>query len=502
MEKQDKQWPKKNRGQSSTVESPYGKIPPQSIELEKAVLGAILVEKEAFDNASQILKHNFFYVEAHQKVFKSMQSLHSKNLPIDSLTVVEELKANQDLDLVGGPYTIIKLTDGVISGANIVSHAAKVFEKYLKRELIRITGELNNLAYDDTEDAFALMDYAEKEIGDIGLKNLDSGMISIEKVMFDAVNKIEEWRSSDHGGVTGITTGFSEIDKATRGWQPGDLIIIGARPSVGKTALALNIVRSAAGDKTFKGAIAVWSLEMKAVYLALRMLSAESKTLLHHLQIGKVDDTQMADLLKNAVSVLSKLSIFFDESSHITLQSLSRKARRLKKNNQLKLIVVDYLQLMSSDDKGGNREQEISKISRGLKNLAQELEVPVIALSQLSRDTGAKGIDWSHGPAISSLRESGAVEQDADVIMMLWGPSDEDMKKDPTLVGRRKVRIAKQRNGMLITEELNFKNEIQLFEKIDDFVNPLVKNWKAVNSKDFTVPKSEQSVDEADHLPF
>lgn len=502
MEKQDKPWQKKNRGQSSTVDSPYGKIPPQSVELERAVLGAILLEKDAFDTAAQILKYNFFYVDAHQEIFKSMVSLASKNMPIDSLTVAEELLSLGTLTKAGGSYGISKITSEVVSGANILSHASKVFEKYLKRELIRITGELNNLAYDDTEDAFELMDYAEREVGNIGLKNLDSGMISIEKVMFEAVNKIEDWRSRDHNGVTGITSGFPAIDKATRGWQPGDLILIGARPSVGKTALALNIVRSAAGDETIKGAIAVWSLEMKAVYLALRMLSAESKTLLHHLQIGKIDDAQMADLLKNAVAVLSKLSIFFDESSHITLQSLSRKARRLKKSNNLKMIVVDYLQLMSSDDKGGNREQEISKISRGLKNLAQELEIPIIALSQLSRENGAKGIDWNMGPGISSLRESGAIEQDADVIMMLWGPSDEDIKKDSSLIGKRKVRIAKQRNGMLITEELNFKNEIQLFEKIEEVYAGTTSNWRPVKSIDFSEAIKNQRPDEPDDLPF
>lgn len=440
-----------------------GKIPPQAKEVEMAVLGAIMLEREAYDTAAAILKPECFYLDAHQKIFMAMKSLNEKNKPIDSLTLFEELIAMGESDNVGGPYYLSKLTGSVYSAANIDAHSRLIFEKFVARELIRVTTELNSLAYESSEDIFELMSYAEKSIVDIGIKNIEGGMSHISKVVGDAANKIEEWRKNDDT-ITGIPCGFPGLDKATRGWQNGDLIILAARPSVGKTAFALNIIRNAAENDKGKNTIAVWSLEMKAMYLALRMMSAESKTFLYRLQTGRISQDEMDQLYRNSIKILSNLSIYFDESSSVTLQSLSRKARQLKKKQGLGLIVIDYLQLMSGEEKAGNREQEVAKISRGLKNLAQELDVPIIALSQLSREMGSKNITWEYGPPISAIRESGAIEQDADVIMMLWGPSDGDIANDSSLEGRRRVRIAKQRNGVLVTEELDFKNEIQVFD--------------------------------------
>lgn len=476
----------------------FGKVPPQAKELEEAVLGAILLHKDTYDIVAEILKPDCFYSEANQRIYRAMATLSGKNSPIDLLTVVEQLKQSEELDLVGGPFYVSKLTNAVVSNANVESHSKIVFQKFIQRELIRISGEILSDAYEDSTDAFDLLDDAERKISDVGLKNLDGGMVSIETVMMSAVKKIEEWRQIDDS-VTGIPSGFDGLDKATRGWQPGDLIILAARPSVGKTAFALNIVKHAASNTKKPVTVAAWSLEMKAVFLALRMISAESEKYLYKLQTGRISDEEMKELMKTIHS-LSKLNIFFDENTNINLQSLARKARRLKKKNKLGLIVIDYLQLMTGEEKSGNREQEVSKISRGLKNLAQELEVPIIALSQLSREMGSKNVNWNYGPPISAIRESGGIEQDADVIMMLWGPTDDEIAKDPSLEGRRKVRIAKQRNGVLITEELNFKNEIQLFEAIGDGFNNTPTIPGLIPMKEAV--KKFYETDKDDDLPF
>lgn len=478
----------------------FGKVPPQSISIETAVLGACLLEVEAFDSAAEILSYDCFYADAHQRIFKAMAKLSDKNQPIDSLTLVEQLKSTEELDLVGGPYFISKLTNGVFSAANIVNHCRIVMEKFIAREIIRVGGEMIQEAYHDATDAFELLGSMESKVAEIGDKNIKSGMVSINTVLVDAMIKINEWRELDEK-ITGVPTGFPKMDKATRGWQDGDLIILGARPSVGKTALALKIAEHAALNTIKPVTVGVWSLEMQAVFLALRMLSAKSKITLNKLQTGELDDNTMRLLETEGYEKLRKAPIWFDDGDRITLRSLRAKARKLKKNENLGLIIIDYLQLMEGDDddgKNGNREREISKISRGLKRLAKELKVPIIALSQLTRDSD-KNVGWNNAPGISSLRESGAIEQDADLILMLYGPNDEEKKKDPDLEGKRKLKIGKQRNGVLITEELNFRNEIQLYESLDQFATPF--GFKPI-AKDYSEPKRNSVAELIDDLPF
>ena len=459
---------KSKEKEKPAIDLRFGRISPQATELENAILGAIMVDTSAYDLAIEVLTPDCFYTENNKIIFSAMQFLAKKNMPIDLLTVVNELKTMGSLETVGGAYAVSKLTNEVLSGAHVQAHSRIVLQKFISREIIRVAGELISDAYDNATDVFQLLDSAEEKVLQIGSKNIHGGMLEIETVLNQAISKIEEWRQND-GTLTGVPTGFIELDKATRGWQPGDLIIIGARPSVGKTALALNFIRNAALDPHKPTVVAGWSLEMKAMYLALRMLAAESDIYLHRLQTGKLEDWQMKELIEKGANKLRKAKIFFDDNSNINLRILRAKARRLKKKNNLGLIVIDYLQLMEGEDGGKNREQEISKISRGLKNLAQELEIPIIALSQLTRESD-KGIGWDKSPGISSLRESGAIEQDADVVILLWGPNEEDIKRDNTLDGKRKIKIAKQRNGMLLTIELDFKNEIQLFQAIDDTV--------------------------------
>ena len=443
----------------------FGRLPPQATDLEIAVLGAIMLEKKVFDEITGILQSECFYVEAHQKIFSAMLALQGKNSPIDLLTVVEELRYRQELDLVGGPFFVTNLTNCVVSAANVVAHAKIILQKFIQRELIRVSGEILNDAYEDNADVFDQLDAAGEKIMTIGTSNIQSGMITMDVVIMKALQQIEEWRQND-GTLTGVTSGFHELDRATRGWQPGDLIILAARPSVGKTAIALNLIRNAAMMDKKEGTIAIWSLEMKAKFLALRMLAAESNTLLHRIQTGRLDEDQMKHLIKEGALKLAKLNISFDESSHINIRSISSKARRLSKKGKLKMIVIDYIQLMGSIEKSATREREIAIISRDLKNLAQELEIPVIILSQLSRE-GVKGVTWETGPQMSALRESGSLEQDGDVILMLWGATDSEINQNPDLDGKRKLKIVKQRNGVQLTVQFDFKDEIQLFQSID-----------------------------------
>lgn len=453
-------------------------VPPQAKEIERKLLGAIMLEKDAFDIASELLRPECFYVDAHQIIFSAMKTLSSKRMPIDEISVMQQLMEEKQLESIGGPFELTKLTGLVTSGTHVLAHSRKVFEKFLARELIKATNEINAAAYDETNDVFELMDMAENKISKIGLKNVPGEMVHISTVLVESVKKVEEWRNIE-GSITGVPSGFKKLDTATRGWQPGDLIVIAARPSVGKTAFALNLADNAASTgKT----VAVWSLEMKSVFLTLRMMAAKSNTHLYRLQTGNLDDMGIERLYREAVNPLSKLPIYFDDSSKVTFSSLARKARRMKRKGGLDLIIVDYLQLMKGENKSGNREQEVSSISRDLKELALELDIPIIALSQLNRTDGEKGVTWDFGPKSSSLRESGAIEQDADVICMLWQATDEEKQQDPSLENKRRVRVVKQRNGVLLTEDLDFKSDIQLFQSAPDenYTKPTAGNWRPV----------------------
>lgn len=435
-------------------------LQPQAKDAEIAILGAILIESNAIDKVTDLLTPDSFYVSAHQKIFTSILNLQKKHQPIDLVTVTEELKQAGHLDEIGGPYELVKLTNAIVSSANIVNHARLVHEKYTLRKLISISSEITAKALDPESDCFELIDLAEKQIMTLSNNNT-ADTLHISSVLINTLNKIDKWKAVGTS-ITGIKSGFSDLDNATRGWQPGDLIIVAARPSVGKTAFALNLVRNAA----LSGAgVGIWSLEMKAPYLALRMLAAQSDIILNKLQTGSLTDVEYKKLAESANS-LSRFNIFFDDANAVNLRSLKAKARRLKKKHDIGLIVIDYLQLMHGESKN-NREQEIATISRELKNLAQELEIPIVALSQLSRE-GVKNSSWDVPPPISSLRESGAIEQDADLILMLWGANDAELSNDKSFEGKRRIRIMKQRNGTLMTCEMDFRNEIQLFKSIAD----------------------------------
>ncbi|MFM2360183.1 MAG: replicative helicase, partial [Bacteroidota bacterium] len=444
---------------------------PQAKELEEAVLGAIMLEKSAFDTVIEILKPECFYTDANQRVFRAMQGLAAQSLPIDLLTVVEELKRREELELVGGAYYVSKLTNAVVSSANIDAHSRIVLQKFIQRELIRISGEIIGDAYEDSADAFDLMDVAESKLFEITNNHLRKNFDDINTVLVKTIKKIEDMRTRDED-LTGVPSGFASLDKITYGWQPTDLIILAARPSVGKTAFALNLARTAALHGKKPTGVAFFSLEMSSSQLVQRILSAESEIMLEKITRGKLEEHEMRQLYKRGIDRLSNAPIFIDDTAGLNIFELRAKCRRLKNKHNIGIIIIDYLQLMTgaSDGKNTNREQEISKISRDLKGLAKELQVPIIALSQLSREV-EKRKEGAKIPQLSDLRESGAIEQDADMVMFLYRPEYYDITANEmgeSNKGETHVKIAKHRNGSLDTVKLRALLHIQKFVEYEE----------------------------------
>lgn len=449
----------------------YGKVPPQAKDLEDAVLGAIMLEKSAFDVVVEILKPECFYVDSHQRIYRAMQSLQNNNQPIDILTVVEELRRKEELEMIGGAYYVTRLTNSVVSAANIDAHARIILQKFIQRELIRISGEIISDSYEDSTDVFDLLDEAESKLFEITNNHLRKNFDNIEDVLVKTIHKIEEMRNRKED-LTGVPSGFASLDHLTYGWQNTDLIILAARPSVGKTAFALNLARNACLHPTKPTPVAFFSLEMSSGQLVQRILSAESEIWLEKISRGKLEEHEMKQLYAKGISKLSKAKLFIDDTAALNIFELRAKCRRLKNKENIGLIIIDYLQLMSgSSDRNSNREQEISKISRDLKGLAKELQVPVIALSQLSRAVESRK-EGEKIPQLSDLRESGAIEQDADMVMFLYRPEYYGItanESGESNKGETHVKIAKHRNGSLETVKLKALLHIQKFVEYDEF---------------------------------
>ena len=470
----------------------YGKLPPQAKDLEEAVLGAVMLEKSAFDTVVEILKPECFYVEAHQRIYRAMQSLAQKSQPIDILTVVEELKKKEELEIVGGPYYVTKLTNTVVSTANIEAHSRIILQKFIQRELIRISGEIISDSYEDSTDVFDLLDDAESKLFEITNNHLRKNFDPIDRVLVKTIQRIEDLRHKNED-ITGVPTGFSSLDRVTYGWQNTDLIILAARPSVGKTAFALNLARNAALHPTKPVPVGFFSLEMSAGQLVQRILAAESEILMEKIARGKLEEHEMKQLYAKGIQRLGQAPIFIDDTPALNIFELRAKARRLKNKHNIGMIIIDYLQLMSgtAENRNGNREQEISKISRDLKGLAKELGIPIMALSQLSREV-EKRKEGNKMPQLSDLRESGAIEQDADMVMFLYRPEYYDITSNEmgeSNRGETHVRIAKHRNGSLETIKLRALLHIQKFVDWDgdDYTGvglPPGGNWKPVQDID------------------
>ncbi|MCZ2223666.1 MAG: replicative DNA helicase [Chitinophagales bacterium] len=453
----------------------YGKIPPQARELEEAVLGAIMLEKSAFDSVKDVnLKPECFYVEAHQLIFKAMQDMQQQSIPIDILTVVEELKRKEQLDIVGGPYFITKLTNTVVSTANIEAHARIILQKFIQRELIRISGEIIGDAYEDSTDVFDLLDDSEKKMFDITNNYLKKNFEDIGTVLATTINRIDNLRTKNDT-ISGVTSGFTSLDNVTYGWQPTDLIILAARPAMGKTAFALNLARNAALNPVKPVPVGFFSLEMSAGQLVQRILSAESEIELRKISRGELDDNEYKQLHEKGIKRLETAPLYIDDTAALNIFEFRAKARRLVNKYNVGLIIIDYLQLMSStgENRNTNREQEISTISRNLKALAKELNIPIIALSQLSRAVESR--KESKMPQLSDLRESGAIEQDADMVMFIYRSEYYGVTQDPLGESNKdltELKIAKHRNGSLDTIKLKANLSIQKFEVWNEIHTP------------------------------
>ncbi len=437
------------------------KLPPQNIEAEQSVLGAIILDNEALPKALEMLGSEDFYKDTHRRLYNAMMGLFEKNEPIDIITLTDYLRRSDELDSVGGISYLSNLANAVPTSANIRYHAKIVREKALLRALIKTATQITTEVYEDSRDADEMVDYAEKMVFDIADKRTKTSFASLKDVIKDTFKMIEHLYDKKEA-ITGVPSGFKDIDELTAGFQPSDLIIIGGRPGMGKTAFALNIAQHVAID--LKEPVAIFSLEMSKEQLAMRMLCAESMVNASHVRkgfIGKQDWPK----LTNAAGRLADALIFIDDSSAITVLEVRAKARRLKmEHGGLSLVVVDYLQLMRSRGNFERREQEISEISRSLKALAKELRVPVIALSQLNRAVEQRG---EKKPTLADLRESGAIEQDADVIMFIY--RDEIYNKNnPSNKGKAEVNIAKQRNGPTGTVNLTYLADSTRFV---DFAN-------------------------------
>jgi len=454
---------------SQEIFSQLGKVPPQVIELEEAVLGALMLEKDALTAVIDILKPVSFYKDQHQEIFKAIVNLFNNSDPVDLLTVTQNLRENGKLEFVGGPYYITELTTRVNSAANIEYHARKISEQSIKRELITISAEIQQDAYEDTTDVFQLLDRAEQSLFEISESHIRKNYSDMRSVMRTAITELEA-KKTQKDGITGVPSGFLKLDQATSGWQKSDLIVLAARPGMGKTALVVTALRNAAID--FQKPVAIFSLEMSATQLVNRMISAEAELENDKIRKGQLKDYEWEQLVHKTAK-LTEAPIYIDDTPAISILELRAKCRRLKAKHDVQLIIVDYLQLMSGDASKiggsmGNREQEIASISRALKSIAKELEVPVIAISQLSRAVETRGGDKR--PQLSDLRESGSIEQDADLVIFLYRPEyykiTEDEDGTPTQ-GLAEVIIAKHRNGSLDTIKLKFISRFTKFMDLD-----------------------------------
>lgn len=445
-----------------------GKIPPQALDLEEAVLGAMMLESNAVNQAIDILKADSFYKEAHQKIFDAISSLFEHAEPIDILTVTEALKKQGNLEFVGGPFYISQLTNRVASTANVEHHARIISQKFIQRELIRISNEIIHDAYQETNDVFDLLDKAENNLFQVAEGNIRKNYDKMSSVMREAIENIDAARANTDS-VSGVPTGFADLDKITAGWQKSDMIVLAARPGMGKTAFVLSMARNMAVD--FNIPVAVFSLEMASVQLVQRLIASESEISAEKLRKGDLQDHEYQQLHQR-IGRLSDAPLFIDDTPALSIFELRAKCRRLKAQHGIQMIIIDYLQLMSAGGEGkGNREQEISSISRSIKSIAKELDVPIIALSQLSRSVETRGGDKR--PILSDLRESGAIEQDADIVGFIYRAEyygmDDDGEGNST-AGVGEVIIAKHRNGALGTVNLRFIGRLAKFANLDSFV--------------------------------
>ena len=493
MAKQYNKTSKNNKEAYVELAEVDGIAPPQSIELEQAVLGAVMLEKDAIIDVQEYLSVDTFYSEEHRTIFKAIQDLSFEMKAIDLYTVTEKLKAQKELTKVGGAAYLADLTQRVATAAHVEFHAKIIAQKYVQRELIRSATEIQRRSYDEEVDVTELIGFAEQEIFKVSEGNVKRSVLAASDILHKALKQIEA-AAKTAGEYNGVRSGFTDIDSITLGWQPSDLIIIAARPSMGKTAFVLTMARNMAVE--FKTPVAFFSLEMSSVQLMNRLIVAETQLSSKDLRTGNLTPTQWAHLEKQTIE-LGRSPLYIDDTPALSVYEFRSKARRLKTQHDIKLIIIDYLQLMTAatPETRGNREQEVSLISRTLKAIAKELDVPIIALSQLSRNVENRG--GSKRPQLSDLRESGAIEQDADVVAFIHRPEYYGLttnEQGMSTAGMAEIIIAKHRNGEVTDVPLRFIKEQAKFADADASVTndvlqqPIGESYETFSSSGNSFP--------------
>ena len=442
--------------------------PPQAVELEEAVLGALMLDNNALNTVIDILHEEYFYKTEHQTIFRAIHKLFELNQPVDILTVTNQLRQTGELEAAGGAYHLSELTSHIVSSAHIEYYSRVLSEKYILRELIKVSNETLKQSYDETTDVLDLLDKTEGYLMDINDKNFRTDFKDVGALVMAASKQVRE-AAEKPDGMSGLPSGFRLLDRKTAGFQPGTLIILAARPAMGKTAFALSMARNIAVEQG--KAVAFFSLEMTGVELAMRLISGEAQIPGDKLKKGELEQYERVQL-ETRIEPLLKAPIFIDDTPQLTIYELRAKCRRLKQRHDIQIVFIDYLQLMSSggdNNRNGNREQEISTISRQLKALSKELGIPVLAMSQLSRAVETRG--GTKKPILSDLRESGAIEQDADIVMFIYRPEYYDIPEDdkgPT-AGMADVIIAKHRSGGTGEVRMRFVGKYARFEDAEGF---------------------------------
>ena len=452
---------------TSSFSADPSKLPPQAIDLEEAVLGAIMLEKDAIIVVSEILKPESFYKEANGEIYRATLELSMEHQPIDILTVTERLRKRQSLESVGGAAYLSGLTLRVASSAHIEFHSRIIQQKFIQRELIRVASEMQQKSYDETIDVEDLLNDSEMALFEITQNNIKKETQSVDVLIKEAIERIEKL-SKQENSFSGVPSGYTRLDRITSGWQASDLIILAARPSMGKTAFALSMARHMSIDHHRH--VAIFSLEMSSMQLVNRFIVSETELTVDKIRTGRLEPYEW-EQLEHRIKPLQHASIYIDDTPSISVFELRAKCRRLKQKGELDIVIIDYLQLMTcTSDSKGNREQEVSIISRSLKAIARELEIPVIALSQLNRGVENRTGLASKRPQLSDLRESGAIEQDADLVLFIHRPEKYGFTEDEngnSTAGIAEIIIAKHRNGALEDIRLRFRSELARFDELD-----------------------------------
>ena len=455
---------KNNTGKIDITGLELGKTPPQAVDVEEAVLGALLLEPSAVTDVMDILIADCFYKPAHRMIFKAISALASRHDPVDIFTVAEELKKNNELDEAGGAYYLSQLSMRIGAAAHIDYHVKILLQKYIQRELINISYEIQKDAYDDSMPVDDLLDNSQQKLFTLADRNMKRETQTIHDVLNAAIDELQEVQFREDG-LSGVPSGYTGIDRVTLGWQPSDMIIIAARPSMGKTAFVLTMARNMAVDH--KIPVALFSLEMSSIQLVKRLMISETGLSGDKIKGGKKLEQYEWEQLHDRLAELSQAPLYIDDTPSLSIYEFRSKARRLVSSAGVKAIVIDYLQLMTGPPElKGMREQEVSTISRSLKSIAKELNIPIIALSQLSRAVETRG--GARRPQLSDLRESGAIEQDADLVLFIHRPEYYGIEDDPSMKGMTEIIIAKHRNGEVCDVPMRFRSSEVKFVDITD----------------------------------